>query len=233
MLEDESDRPRPHAHRARGSARALRAARAARAFGAARALLASSVLALAVACARAPEVPLEPAELPAPRAGTELLGRELLPLLPARFLGAPPEIAGHVVLVRWWTDGCPFCERSLPALDALVNRERARGLVGVGVYHPKPPRAVDDAHVRAAADRLAWTGAVAIDADWSALKAAWLGGAEREATSVTFLLDRAGRVRWIHPGPELHPSDDEAHADCARDFAELERAVRALLDERP
>ena len=138
-----------------------------------------------------------------------------------------------MVLVRWWTDGCPFCERSLPALDALVGRESARGLVGVGVYHPKPPRAVDDAHVRATADRLAWTSAVAIDADWSALKAAWLDGAEREATSVTFLLDRAGRVRWVHPGPELHPSDDAAHADCARDFAELERAVLALENEPP
>ncbi|MBI5362137.1 MAG: hypothetical protein HZA53_03090, partial [Planctomycetes bacterium] len=117
--------------------------------------------------------------------------------------------------------------------DAVVERFSARGLVGVGVYHPKPPRAVADEFVTEAARRLGWRGALAVDADWSALRAVWLDGHEREATSITLLLDRSGRVRWVHPGPELHASEAPEHAQCARDLADLERAIAVLLDDRP
>lgn len=167
----------------------------------------------------------------APSLAADPLGGELIPLLPQRSVGAAPTFDGHVALVRWWTDGCPFCERSLPALEALRARHAARGLIGIAVYHPKPPRALADDEVAAMARELDWNGFVLVDEDWSALRAAWLDAAERAATSVTFLLDRAGRVRFVHPGPELHPSDDALHADCARDFRALEAAVDALLTE--
>ncbi len=156
-------------------------------------------------------------------------GAKLVALLPARSVGAAPSFDGHVALVRWWTDGCPYCERSLPALEALRARHAERGLIGVAVYHPKPPRAVLDEEVAAAARALGRHGFVLVDEDWSSLRAAWLDATERAATSVTFLLDREGRVRFVHPGAELHPSDDADHAHCAADFRALESAVDALL----
>ena len=140
----------------------------------------------------------------APRVGDELLGRDGRAWIPRRFVGEAPAMDGQVVVARWWTEGCPFCERSLPAIQAIVREE---GVLGVAVYHPKPARNVTDDEVKAFAERVQWRGAVAVDADWAALKAGWLAGAEREATSVTFVLDAGGRVRWVHPGPELSAED--------------------------
>lgn len=163
--------------------------------------------------------------------GADVLGRELASQLPARSLGPAADVRGHVTLVRWWTDACPYCETSLPALETLRTRFAARGLACVAVFHPKPKHAVSDAEVLAAAERLGWHGNVRIDEDWSVLERAWLAGHTRPATSVTFVLDARGVVRWVHPGPELHPSDAPGHADCAAEFARLERALDALLGE--
>ena len=52
----------------------------------------------------------------------------------------------------------------------------------------------------------------------------WLDGQDREFTSVTFLLDRFGRVRGIHPGGRFAPGD--------RTYGAIRRGVEALLTER-
>ncbi|WP_437534048.1 hypothetical protein WME79_08115 [Sorangium sp. So ce726] len=49
------------------------------------------------------------------------------------------------------------------------------------------------------------------------------GHPERQYTSVSFLLDRAGLVRHVHLGGKLEPATPE--------FAAVEGRVRALLDE--
>ncbi len=41
------------------------------------------------------------------------------------------DLRGKVVLLRWWTDTCPFCARSAPALVELHERYADRGLVVV------------------------------------------------------------------------------------------------------
>ncbi len=43
------------------------------------------------------------------------------------------------------------------------------------------------------------------------LKEWWLTGPERPATSVTFLLDKSGVIRFVHPGMEYH--DDSGDED--------------------
>jgi thiol-disulfide isomerase/thioredoxin len=50
---------------------------------------------------------------------------------------------GKVVLLRFWTDGCPSCQASAPALRTLDERWRARGLVVVGIHHPKSDESHD------------------------------------------------------------------------------------------
>lgn len=197
------------------------------------------LLALASACSRGPSHAdmRGGARVPLPRAGRELLGSELVGLPLARWIGEPVALGGiaaggpHAVLLRWWTDTCPFCEASLPALEELRKRYEAEGLVTVAVYHPKPPRAVDDATIVAAAQERSYHGRLAVDPDWSALAAAWPESAGRDATSVSLLIDGAGLVRFVHPGPEYHPADGRAgdHAQCAADYADLDRACKALL----
>jgi thiol-disulfide isomerase/thioredoxin len=141
-------------------------------------------------------------------------------------------LRGRVVLVRWWTDGCHYCAATLPTLESLRERHAKAGLVVIGAYHPKPPREVSDRKILSVANQLGFEGPIAVDREWSTLERYWLGGhPERTWTSVSFLIDREGVIRWLHGGGEYHPSRDPEHASCDRQCRELEQAVRAALAE--
>jgi thiol-disulfide isomerase/thioredoxin len=172
-----------------------------------------------------------------PDSGAELLGAPAPDWSFTRWIGPPlslAELRGKVVLVRWWTEGCHFCATTLPELEALRRRHAEDGLVVIGVFHPKPPREVSDRHIRATAKRLGFGGPIAVDRDWTTLDRYWLGGhPERDWTSVSFLIDREGMIRWVHGGGEYHPSADPAHARCALQYRELEKTLATVLAERP
>ena len=158
-----------------------------------------------------------------------LEGKPFGDLLGARFL-TPFRFDEHdLTLVRWWTNDCPFCTASLPALDQLGVRYAARGFAVVGMYHPKPPREVTDTEVRAFADKLSFTGTLAVDPQWHKLNKLCTRGAPERATSISVLVDRAGKIVWVHAGLHLHPSDDAEQAEGARSFAALEALLRARL----
>jgi thiol-disulfide isomerase/thioredoxin len=149
------------------------------------------------------------------------------------WLNSPPltlgGLKGKVVLVRWWTDGCPFCARTAPALNALHRRFASRGLVVIGMYHPKPPRDASPQSVARAAKRLGFAFPIALDNDWATLRRWWLDSGGRDYTSVTFLIDRAGLLRAIHPGGEFHVGGGPEHAECARDYTALQHEIERLL----
>ena len=154
-----------------------------------------------------------------------------------RWLDSPPltleSLRGRVVLLRWFNTDCRYCGNTLPALETLRTRYAAQGLVIVGVFHPKPIHAVSDAFVRRTARKLGFHGPLAVDERWSTLNRWWLAGhPDRNWTSVSFLIDREGRVRWAHGGGEYHPSSDPRHARCDASYAELERTIRKLLGDR-
>jgi len=166
----------------------------------------------------------------------ELLGHPARAWTFTRWLDGRPltleGLRGKVVLVRWFTNGCRFCGNSLPGLEALRKRYAPQGLVVVGVYHPKPPRAVSDGDVRRMSRKLGFHGPVAVDEDWRTLNRWWLANhPERNWTSVSFLVDREGVVRWAHGGGEYHASADPRHAACDARHAELERTIQRLLGE--
>lgn len=156
------------------------------------------------------------------------------PLARLEWIGAPVPLRGEgaapATIVRWWTDGCPYCKASLPALEALRRELGPRGLRVVGVYHPKPPRSVHAEVAVETARSLGFEGPLAVDADWEVLRHFWLATGERDATSVTFLLDADGVVRWVHPGPQLFPSDEEQYAQEDADYRDLRAAVEGLLE---
>lgn len=154
-----------------------------------------------------------------------------------RWVDSPPLTLagskGKVVLMRWFNTGCRFCTTTLPAIETLRTRYASQGLVVVGVFHPKPVGKVNDAFVRRTARKLGFRGPIAVDEDWSTLERWWLADhPQGNWTSVSFLLDRDGVVRWAHGGGEYHASDDPRHATCDASYKELERTVRRLLAER-
>lgn len=144
------------------------------------------------------------------------------------------DLGGRVVLVRWWTETCPFCASSAPALRAIDAQYSPQGLTVIGVYHPKADRdgPLDVARVERAVAARELDFPIAIDWDWrnGTLKDWWLTGPDRPATSVTFLLDKSGVIQYIHPGMEYHdPSGSEGHAMCAADMIGIRSEIERLL----
>ena len=118
-------------------------------------------------------------------------------------------------------------------MEQLRQKYGPSGLEVVAVYHPKPPREVSDEAIRKAAKAIGFEGPLAMDKDWSELKRLYLSTGERGATSASFLVDHKGVIRFVHPGPDLFPSDKPQHARQDADFRALERAIQVLLEERP
>ena len=123
---------------------------------------------------------------------------------------------GKIVLVRWWTNGCELCSGSVPALTELSKKAEI-----VAVYHPKPPRDVAPDDIRAHAKKIGMPGTLAVDRDWKVLDR-WMPKDKRSFTSLTFLLDRKGRIRFVHPGGTIEEKDAK----------ELSQQIDAILADK-
>ena len=174
--------------------------------------------------------------LPASRGGQDLVGTAMPKLPFDRWIHPdgkpPPDPAGSVTLYRWWTDACPFCAKTLPAIEKLRRDFGPRGLKVVAVYHPKPARDVSDRKITAAAAQIGYDGMIAMDSHWNALRQAWLNTGNRRATSVSFLVDQKGIIRFVHPGVEFFPSGDPAAAQDNADYLRLRNAIDTLLPRK-
>ncbi len=153
-----------------------------------------------------------------PDSGAELLGKPAPAWTFDRWVRGGPlslaQLRGKVVLLRWWNEDCRYCRATLPALEQL-QREHPRDLVVIGVFHPKPPHPVSNAHIVGVASHIRFSGPLAFDGHWRTLNRYWLDGhPDRDWTSVSFLIDRTGTIRWVHGGGEYHPSTDPRHARC-------------------
>ena len=142
-------------------------------------------------------------------------------------------LRGKVVLIRWWTDGCPFCAATAPSLRQLDRKFGDRGLAVIGVFHPKPAGDWTADRMRAAAEQKGFTFPVALDADWTALRRWWPDLEKRGWTSVSFVVDKNGIIRYVHPGGEYHlaGSGETGHAGCERDYKDIQQIIERLLSE--
>jgi thiol-disulfide isomerase/thioredoxin len=119
--------------------------------------------------------------------------------------------------------GCPYCATTAPALNEFHARYKDKGLVVVGFYHHKSATPLDPAAVKRSAEKFGFRFPVAIDPGWRTLRRWWLDGGDRRWTSVTFLIDRRGVVRFVHPGGQYARGD--------RDYDALKAKIEELLEE--
>ncbi|NVB81357.1 MAG: TlpA family protein disulfide reductase [Kofleriaceae bacterium] len=148
-----------------------------------------------------------------------------------RWMNSPPlelkSLRGSVVLVRWWTAGCPFCSATAPALRTFHQDYAARGLKVIGMYHHKEDTPFEPSVYQETAKKYGFTFPVAFDPEWHTLQS-WLRDAHGNAvntgyTSVTFVLDKKGVVRHVHPGGQYVAGD--------AGYAELRAVIERLLAE--
>ena len=100
------------------------------------------------------------------------------------------EQRGRVVMVNFWATWCGPCRQEMPQLDRLYQKYRASGFVLLGVN-------VDD-DARKAADVAAKLGVsfpVLLDTDKAVSKLYDLS-----TMPSTVLIDREGKVRYVHRG---------------------------------
>jgi peroxiredoxin len=167
--------------------------------------------------------------------GDELIG-ELAPKWGTlKWMNSQPlklsELEDKVVLIRWWTETCPFCSRSAPALNEFHDIFKEKGLVVVGMYHPKPPGPRRQQALEKAVKRLGFEFPIALDMDWSRLRRYWLANSRHRWTSVSFLIDKRGKIRYIHPGGEYYKGEDETQTEAQRDYDELKGLIEKLIAE--
>ncbi len=196
--------------------------------------LVASVLMLTVLLASGPVAAVNADQLAegAELIGTRAPGWEIVDWLNGAPLRRLEDLRGKVVLVRWWTDTCPYCGRSAPALNEFHEQYAARGLAVVGMYHAKPiDRPITASEIGEAARERGFRFPIGIDRDWLMLRRWWLDGGRRRATSVSFLIDKRGLIQYIHPGPAYHREVVAGDERPSRDFAKLQQMIEKLLAE--
>jgi len=126
--------------------------------------------------------------------------------------GLLPYTAGKVILVDFWASWCAPCKASFPVYSRIQADYADRGLVIVAV-------GVDDslASFHAFVAKLKPAFVTVHDANHSLVS-----GVQVPTMPTSYVIDRSGRVRFMHPG--FHGEQTER---------ELLGEIKLLLDETP
>ena len=125
---------------------------------------------------------------------------------------------GRVVLIEFWTFACYNCRNTLPSLKKWDAQYRDKGLTIIGVHTPELDFERDIDQLRREVAGLDIKYAVVTDQDYSTWKAYGV-----EAWPTLFLLDKQGRVRWMHVGEGYYDQTEEV---IKKLLAEEEPAVK-------
>jgi thiol-disulfide isomerase/thioredoxin len=114
-----------------------------------------------------------------------------LPALAGKDLeGALPKTAGKVVLIDFWASWCGPCKASFPVLDQLQKEFGSRGLIVLGINVDKEPAAMQ----QFLKDHpVSFT--VVQDKHQKLVEEAAI-----EGMPTSFMVDRAGKIRFVHRG---------------------------------
>jgi len=170
------------------------------------------------------------------REGQELIGRPAPEWAGLVWLNSPAltlrGLRGKIVLIRFWSADCSLCAATAPALNYLHEHYHDKDLVVVGIHHPKSARGADPTYVRQQAAKLGFKFPIAQDRKWATVKRYWLDTGNRSFTSASFLVDREGRIRWIHDGGEFHAGGAPGHSNCEAAFQSLKQAIQTVLADK-
>jgi len=100
------------------------------------------------------------------------------------------EQRGHVVLVNFWATWCGPCREEMPKLNRLYDKYRASGFQLIGVNVDEDLR-----NVNTVVAQLGVKFPVLLDTDKQVSKLYDLN-----AMPATVLIDREGKVRYVHRG---------------------------------
>lgn len=100
------------------------------------------------------------------------------------------EQRGQVVMVNFWASWCGPCRQEMPHLNRLYDKYRSAGFVLLGVNIDEDPK-----HGAATAQRWGVNFPVLLDATKAVTRQYDLG-----SMPATVLIDRDGRVRYLHRG---------------------------------
>ena len=106
---------------------------------------------------------------------------------------------GHVVLLDFWSTYCEPCKAEFPHLRAMYDREKARGLLVVGVAMDGPETVAD---VPAFVKRFGVDFPVVLDDD-SRIASLYN---PKKSMPLSVLIDRAGRIAVVREG--YNPGDE-------------------------
>jgi peptide-methionine (R)-S-oxide reductase len=126
-------------------------------------------------------------------------------------------LRGRVVLIDFWTFGCYNCRNTLPSVKSWDARYREEGLTIIGVHTPEldAERKLENVRREVAALEIRYPVLTDNDyATWNAYKV--------EAWPTMFLLDKSGRVRWMHVGEGAY---DEAEQTIQKLLAEDDKQL--------
>jgi len=124
-------------------------------------------------------------------------------------------LRGRVVVIDFWTFGCYNCRNTLPSVKSWDARYRDKGLTIIGVHTPEleAERRLENLRREVAALGIRYPVITDNDfATWSAYRV--------EAWPTMFVLDKSGRIRWMHVGEGAY---DEAEQTIQRLLAEDEK----------
>ena len=114
------------------------------------------------------------------------------------------DLHGRVVLIEFWTFGCYNCRNTLPFIKDWNARYRDKGLTIIGVHSPEFDEERNVDNLRRQVASLGITYPVVTDNDfqtWNAYKV--------EAWPTIFLLDKRGRIRWMHVGEGAYDETEQ------------------------
>ncbi len=106
-----------------------------------------------------------------------------------------PALRGKVVLLDFWSYGCPYCIYSLPHLIDWYNKYSSMGLVIIGVHSPEYPFESDEVSIQNAVNKYGIPYPVALDNDnqsWHEYNGLYY--------PTTYLIDKNGYVVYRHIG---------------------------------
>jgi thiol-disulfide isomerase/thioredoxin len=123
------------------------------------------------------------------------------------------DLRGRVVLIEFWTFGCYNCRNTLPFVKSWNDRYREKGLIVIGVHSPEFDEERKVENLRREVSSLGISYPVVTDNDYQTWKSYNV-----EAWPTTFLLDKKGRIRWMHVGEG--------------DYDKAEQLIQKLLAEK-